>query len=73
MTPEQYILHAGLTRCEFDDECDKCDSPSGGTWAKICQMPEDVAETEYYICGVCIEAKANNAHNAELRRAADEF
>jgi hypothetical protein len=73
MTPENYILHAGLKRCEFDDECDKCENPSGGSWARICQIPEDVAETEYYICGSCIELKANNFHNANLISRGDEL
>jgi hypothetical protein len=52
----RYILENGLERCEFDDDCDYCKSPEGGTWASI--IHGDVAEAQYYICKKCICQKA---------------
>ena len=40
-------------KCDFDYECDFCDNPSNGTYAKLYHEPEGVTETEYYICGKC--------------------
>jgi len=54
-------LHA-LERCDFDDECDSCDSPSGGSWVKLYHAPEDVTEADYYMCGCCIEKAAAIDH-----------
>jgi hypothetical protein len=56
MTKEQYIKYFGLEKCNFDDDCDFCDKPQGGVWAKITTAWE--TETEYYICGECIDEKA---------------
>lgn len=49
----------GLKRCQFDDACDKCEEPEGGTWAEMTYG--DVAEAKSYICGKCIiEAAIKN-------------
>lgn len=61
ISAEQFITHHGLERCEFDDECDRCTSPTGGSWAKLYNEPEGVTETEYYICGGCIGIAATTA------------
>lgn len=44
----------GLEKCDFDDECDFCKNPEGGSWAALYHVPEDVTETRYYICRKCI-------------------
>lgn len=54
----KYIKDNGLERCEFDDDCDFCDSPEGGTWVQLCSIPEDVTEATYYICRKCINERA---------------
>jgi len=50
----QEPLPAGLERCEFDDECDYCDSPEQGTYTRLIHNPEDCTEAEFYICGGCL-------------------
>lgn len=52
--------------CEFDDECDFCKSPEDGTYAKLNRVPEDVTETEFYICGKCAIAKGYSLNKEPL-------
>lgn len=44
---------AGLERCEFDDECEFCQSPQGGSFTRLVHNAEDCTESEFYICGDC--------------------
>jgi hypothetical protein len=48
------VAPAGLERCEFDDECDCCATPEGGSFTRLIHNPEDVTEAEFYICGSCV-------------------
>jgi len=48
------IENLGLERCEFDDECDFCKSPGGGSYTRLIHNPEDCTEAEFYICGDCL-------------------
>lgn len=55
-------------RCEFDDECDFCESPQGGSYASISPSGDGIdAEVNFYICGKCAPAKIEK----ELKDAAD--
>lgn len=55
----------GLELCEFDDECDFCDDPKEGSYCRLIHNPEDVTETEFYICGKCVKNSINAADPAE--------
>lgn len=55
---QQYIEFFGLTRCQFDDECDQCEKATGGSWASLSHIPEQGVEADYYICGDCIKAQS---------------
>ena len=48
------LIATGLERCEFDDECDYCDSPEQGSYVRLHHIPEDGTEADFYICGACI-------------------
>lgn len=50
---EPVDVFAGLELCEFNDECDFCKDPMGGSYARLVRNPMDVTETEFYICGTC--------------------
>jgi len=54
---DDYIKHSGLVRCDFDDSCDKCSTPRGGSWVEL-YCTEGVSEAVYYICGNCIKERA---------------
>ena len=54
MNREDKIQQFGLERCEFGDECDFCKDPSGGSWCKLATS-ESGTETEYYVCGTCLD------------------
>ena len=49
----QKRIEEHFDKCDFDDDCDFCDNPSNGTYAKLYHEPEGVTEAEYYICGKC--------------------
>ena len=51
---EDQIKFLGLSKCEFSDECDFCDSPTGE--ASYCSIVsgEGYTETAFYICEKCI-------------------
>lgn len=63
LSQEEIEKHFEL--CEFDDECDFCDNPEHGTYAKIDYIPEDVAETDFYICGKCASVRLENYEKEE--------
>jgi hypothetical protein len=42
-----------FVRCEFDDSCDKCNNPTGGSYAAGYSNDENGCEVDYYICGKC--------------------
>lgn len=44
---------AGLERCQFDDECDFCRNPQGGSFTRLIHNAEDCTEAEFYLCGDC--------------------
>lgn len=54
MKLKQKAEELGLDRCEFDDECDFCDNPQNGSYAKI-----DRGDVDYYVCGKCILGEKN--------------
>lgn len=58
MRSMEYINLHGLEKCDFDDACDRCSSPTGGSWVQLCHIPEDVTEANFYICWECIKARA---------------
>ena len=45
---EKYFI-----RCEFDDTCNVCDDPQGGSYAIGYSNNECGCEVDYYICGKC--------------------
>lgn len=53
-----FIAFHSLERCEFDGACDRCSSPTGGSWVQLSYIPQDVTEANYYICGGCIQSRA---------------
>lgn len=50
---EQGEQIAGLERCEFDDECEFCTNPQGGSFTRLTHNAESNTEAEFYICGDC--------------------
>ena len=54
----EYIGLHGLVKCDFDDACDCCSNPTGGSWASLIHIPEGNTEAEYYICWECLKARA---------------
>lgn len=42
----------GLERCEFDDECEYCDNPKGGSYVSMAYYGGS-AEIEFLICRKC--------------------
>jgi len=71
MNIEEAVAHLGLEKCEFEDECDFCESPSGPSYVSLSHIPEDVTETNFYICSACAirlttESKADYARIEEL-------
>lgn len=60
------IEYLGLEECEFDDECDFCDSPKNGSFVSL-SISECGTEANYYICGDCCLSQATEkllTHNA---------
>jgi hypothetical protein len=45
---EEYFV-----KCEFDDACDICKTPIGGSYAAGYSNDENGCEVDYYICGKC--------------------
>lgn len=46
-----------LERCNFDDECDHCKNPEGGSYAKMVRIPMENPEVDFYICGRCASSR----------------
>jgi hypothetical protein len=46
-----------LERCGFDDECEYCKNPDGGSYAKMIRVPMENAEVDFYICGRCASSR----------------
>ena len=61
---DKYVLQ-GLESCDFDDECDFCDEPKQGSYAYIIYHPEDVAETQWYMCGKCRDTAKEMLKNSD--------
>jgi hypothetical protein len=56
MSPQEIEKH--YERCEFDDECDFCETPEGESYVSMSPGCDGVdAEANYYICGKCAPAK----------------
>ena len=39
--------------CDFDNECDFCDKPNGGTYCRDMSGPEN-DDDYYWVCGACV-------------------
>ena len=63
---------ANIIRCEFDDECEFCNSPEGGSFTRLIHNAEDCTEAEFYICGKCLHEAVRQFTSAALRRQALE-
>lgn len=50
---KQEIEAFGYERCDFNDECDLCNDPKQGTYARMIRHAESHSEADYYICGKC--------------------
>ena len=63
------IDYLGLQKCEFNDECDFCEKPTGEF--SYCEIVSGIGytETNFYICEKCIPEKAKN----EIERAEADF
>ena len=53
MKSKKEIEAFGYERCEFNDECDLCNKPQHGTYARMSRPAESNPEADYYICGKC--------------------
>lgn len=55
---KQEEIEKHFQRCEFDDECDFCPSPEGGSYVSMSPSGDGIdAEANFYICGKCAPAK----------------
>ena len=45
------IESIGLSKCELNNECDFCNEPDQGSYARLTGY--DSSEIAYYICGKC--------------------
>lgn len=64
---KEAVKYLDLVLCDFEGDCDFCSTPMNGTYCKLYHVPEDVTETEYYICGNCTLVKA-----VETKKSSDE-
>lgn len=57
----------GLTKCELHDECNFCNMPENGVYARM--VGYDSPEIAYYICGKCAleKVKAGVEHCGEIK------
>jgi hypothetical protein len=60
MKSKEEIEKFGYERCDFDDECDLCKNPEGGSYAKMIKHAESNEECDYYICGKCASKVIEN-------------
>ena len=49
----QEEIEKHFAMCDFDDTCDVCDDPQGGSYADGYSNNECGCEIDYYICGKC--------------------
>lgn len=54
VTKVEAIKYLGLTKCEFNDECDYCNDPEGESSYCAISSGEGYTETDYYICEKCL-------------------
>lgn len=66
-TLSQKEIEKYYEKCYFDDECDSCENPEHGSYAKMYYEPEGVTECEYYICGKCASEAIPQQKSAEVR------
>ncbi len=50
-TARKIIESIGLSKCEFNNECDFCNEPEQGSYARLTGY--DSSEIAYHICGKC--------------------
>lgn len=53
---EQKYFDSLYHKCEFNDECERCDTPKKGSYAVGYTNDESGEEVDYYICGKCAES-----------------
>jgi len=53
MKTDKELEEVGLTKCDFDDTCDRCYSPKGGTFASGYANDMCGEEVDYYVCRKC--------------------
>ena len=61
MDKKEFIEASNYEKCEFDDECNFCESPSGGSWVQVVNMGENGTEYDHYICDKCLTALAEKS------------
>ena len=58
------IESIGLAKCELHDECDFCNDPRQGSYARMTGY--DSSDVAYYICGKCaLEKIRSGIENCE--------
>lgn len=64
------IESIGLTKCELNDECNFCNNPKKGSYARY--VGYDSPEIAYYICGKCAleKIKSGVANCEEIKSPA---
>ena len=67
----QKRIEEHFDKCDFDDECDFCDNPQNGSYAKLYHEPEGVTEAEYYICGKCASENIPKIEEEEKKHLAE--
>lgn len=67
--PNNKIESIGLTKCELNDECNFCNNPQVGSYARM--IGYDSSDIAYYICGKCAleKIKSGVRHCEELKPA----
>ena len=67
MNSKDKIESIELTSCELHDECNFCNEPQKGSYARM--VGYDSAEIAYYICGKCAleKIKLGAEHCKEIK------
>ena len=60
-TVNEKIESIGLTKCELNEECNFCNDPQKGSYARMTGY--DSSEIAYYICGKCALEKIKSGVN----------
>ena len=50
---DKLAQECGLEICYFDGECNRCEEPTGRTWADVCRGM-DFEEVNKYVCAKCL-------------------